>query len=487
MALLYRRCAGLDIHRDTVVACVRTRVKAKFEEQRETFGTFTDELKRMGRWLRDHRVRHVAMESTGVYWMPIWNVLEASRCRFELTLVNPAQVRALAGHKTDQIDSGRIAEFLQHGRLAGSFIPPASIREARALERRRVHLQQDRNRVINRIGRLLQAANLKLSSVLSDIVGLSGRRILRAIAGGRSNRDQLAELVHHRLNGKKALIARALEGRYSEHFRYLLTELLDELDRLDAKVTEFTGRLEWYMMPHADVVDRLSTVPGISRIVAWTLIAEMGADMSPFPDAKHLASWAALCPGNNESAGKRKSGKTRKGNRYLRRMLVQAAWAAAHTKNTFLAALFFRLTRRLGMKKAIVAVAHRMLIIAYHIIRDGESYREPGGDYFDKRNPARTANRLVARLEALGYHVSAVAQATPHDTAQPTHRGPGRPCKCAERGLPCPHQRSEPKPPTRQSLPPITAPPQDTLSAPRCKKCAAWKIDCIHVRPKLKS
>lgn len=481
MALLYRRCAGLDIHRDTVVACVRTRVKGKFEEQRETFGTFMAELRRMVRWLGAQRVRQVAMESTGVYWMPVWNVLESSRWRFQLTLVNPAQVRAMAGHKTDQIDSGRIAEFLQHGRLAGSFIPPASIREARAVERRRVHLQQDRNRVINRIGRLLQTANIKLSSVLSNIVGLSGRRILRAIASGKRNGEKLAELAHHSLNGKKAQIAASLEGRYSEHFRWLLAELLDELDRLDEKLAEVTGRLEDYMTPHAEVIERLTTIPGIEKITAWTLIAEMGSDMSPFPDAKHLASWAALCPGNNESAGRRKSGRIRKGNRYLRRILVQAAWAAAHTRGTFLSALFLRLARKIGMKKATVALAHRMLIIAFHIIRDGESYREAGGDYFDKRHPAKTARRLIARLEALGYDISVAASPVASAPAKP-RRGRGRPCKCAERGLPCLHQRASQDPPS----PPASSPPPNIPVAPRCKKCAAWKIDCIHVRPRLR-
>ncbi|MDE3110740.1 MAG: IS110 family transposase [Acidobacteriota bacterium] len=480
MALLYRRCAGLDIHRDTVVACVRTRAKGKFEEQRETFGTFTNELKRMERWLRAQRVRQVAMESTGVYWMPVWNVLEASRCRFQLTLVNPAQVRAMAGHKTDQIDSGRIAEFLQHGRLAGSFIPPVSIREARAVERRRVHLQQDRNRVIHRIGRLLQTVNIKLSSVLSNIVGLSGRRILRAIADGRRNGEKLAALAHHSLNGKKAQIAASLEGRYSEHFRWLLAELPDELDRLDDKLAEVTRRLEDYMTPHAELIERLTTIPGIEKITAWTLIAETGADMSPFPDAKHLASWAGLCPGNNESAGKRKSGRTRKGNRYLRRILVQAAWAAAHTKDTYLSALFLRLARKIGMKKATVALAHRMLLIAFHIIRDGERYREAGGDYFDKRNPARTARRLMARLEALGYDISLNA---PDATAppQPARRRQGRPCKCVERGVACAHL-GLPAPAPEPVAPTIEPVPQ----APRCKKCAAWKIDCIHVRPKLR-
>jgi transposase len=368
MTLLYRRCAGLDVHRDTIAACVRIRVsRGQYEEKRETFDTFSEGLKRLRQWLKEHRVRHVAMESTGVYWIPVWNMLEASAYRFQQTLVNPAQVRALAGRKTDQIDCGRIAEFHQHGRLCGSFIPPAPIREARALERRRVHLEQDRNRVINRIGGLLQTVNIKLSSVLSNIVGLSGRRILEAMAKGECQAETLTDLAHHSLDRKRDLLRAALEGRYSDHFRYMLSELLEELDHLDRKVDEVTRRLEQYLEPHGDLVRRLCTIPGIHKLTAAAIIAEMGADMRPFPDARHLASWVALCPGNNESAGKRKHGRTRKGNRYLRRALVQAAWAAARSKGTFLSALFFRMARRLGMKKAAVALAHRMLRIIYYI------------------------------------------------------------------------------------------------------------------------
>jgi transposase len=494
MALVYRRCAGLDIHRDTVVACVRVRIaQGKHEEKRETFGTFTGELKRLAKWLHEHRVKQVAMESTGVYWIPVWNVLEPSRYCFHLTLVNPAQVRAMAGHKTDQIDCARIAEFLAHGRLAGSFIPARPVREARALERLRVHLQQDRNRVINRIGRLLQTVNLKLSSVLSNIVGVSGLRILRALAGGRKG-AKLAELAHHSLEAKKPKLIAALEGRYSESFRYLLNGLLDDMDRLDRKVADVTSRLELYMAPHAELIARMCEVPGIDKLTAWTVLAEIGTDLSAFADGKHLASWAALCPGNNESAGKRKQGRTRKGNRYLRRALVQAAWAAGHSKGTFLSALFFRLARRLGMKKAAVAVAHRILVILFHIIRDGQSFRELGDDYFDQLHPERAAHRLMRRLDRLGYDLSAVrpkagalaGQVAPTATA----RGRGRPCKCAERGLPCTHlfaalpithspqPRPRPKPPaSKTTLPPANG----------CSRCAAWKIPCIHVKPKIKS
>jgi transposase len=488
MALLYRRCAGLDVHRDSVAACIRIRANGKYEEQRETFGTFTADLKRLARWLKDHRVRQVAMESTGVYWIPVWNILESSKYRFELTLVNPTQVRALAGHKTDQIDCGRISEFLQHGRLAGSFIPPPAIREARALERRRVHLQQDRNRVINRIGRLMQTVNIKLSSVISNIVGLSGLRILRAIARGQSNGAKLAELAHARMSGKKELLIASLDGCYSEHFRYLLGELLEELDHLTAKVDEVTSRLALYM-----------AAPGIDKLTAWTILAEIGTDLSPFPDAKHLASWAALCPGNNESAGKRKQGRTRKGNRYLRRVLVQAAWAAGHSKGTFLSSLFFRFARRQGMKKAAVSVAHRMLLILYPIIRDGASYQDRGDDYFDRLNPVKTAHRLISRLERLGYDTTGVA-ARP-DSPAPAHAAPdgkrrGRPCKCAERGLPCPHRNAgyplpapAAEPLQRRPLSSLQLEVRRAAAIPpgyECGMCADARIPCIHIRPKLR-
>lgn len=485
MALVYRRCAGLDIHRDTVVACIRIRVSSgKHEEKRETFRTFTADLKRLAEWLHEHKVKQVAMESTGVYWIPVWNVLEPSRYRFRLTLVNPAQVRALAGHKTDQIDSARIAEFLAHGRLAGSFIPAPPVREARALERLRVHLQQDRNRVINRIGRLLQTVNIKLSSVLSNIVGVSGTKILRALAEGKKG-EKLAELAHRSLEAKKPLLREALAGRYSQHFRYLLSGLLDDLDRLDRKMTEVTTRLELYMVPHNDLIDRMCEIPGVERVTAWTVLSEIGTDLSAFPDAKHLVSWAALCPGNNESAGKRKQGRTRKGNRYLRRILVQAAWAAAHSKGTFLSALFFRMARRMGMKKATVAVAHRILTILFHIIRDGASFHEAGDDYFDRLHPERAARRLMNRLEKLGFDISQLRPVQPPKPCEAADkRGRGRPCKCDQRGLVCTHLYAG----LEIKQPPVPAPSPPAFQPTNgCRQCAAWKIPCIHVRPKLKS
>jgi transposase len=492
MKPIYRRCAGLDIHKKTVSACIRIRRAGSKEVQIEeaVFGTFTADLERLAKWLREHKVRHVAMESTGVYWMPVWNVLEGTRHRFELMLVNPATVRALRGCKTDRIDARRIAEYLQYGLLHGSFVPPRPIRELRDLTRARVQLQHDRNRVINRIARLLEGANIKLASVVSNIVGKTGQAILQAIAGGSRRPERLAELACGSLRARKQELATALDGRYSEHFRWLLGRLLAELDRLDANVAELEARISEQMLPYDDMVRRLCTIPGVDRVTAWSLIAELGVDMTQFPDDAHAASWAGLCPGNEESAGKRFSGRTRKGNRYLRRILVQNAWAVAHRKDCFLTALFYRIAARKGMKKAAVAVAHRILIIAWHILRDGTEYREYGGDYYDRQRPERTAARLARRIERMGYEVvlSSRPAVTPADA--PAAKGKrGRPCKCAERGIACVHDGSGR---TSDSPPPASALGLSRRSrrspAPAgpatCTRCAAWGIPCIHARPR---
>lgn len=440
MKLLYRCCAGLDIHRDTVSACIRKRVRGQAEAvmDEQVFGTFTQDLRRLRGWLKQHKVRQVAME----YWIPIWNVLERG---FTLTLVNPATVRALQGQKTDRIDARRIAEYLQYGLLRSSFIPPKPIRELRELTRLRVHLQQDRNRVINRIARLLETVNIKLASVASHIMGTSGLAMLRLLASGVDDAERLAECARGQMRVKIPALVLALDGRPDPHFRWLLTELLAKLDRLDEERGRLDARLDGLSVPYADLLRRLSTIPGVDRTTALVLIAEFGTDMAQFPTAAHLASWAGLCPGNAESAGKRFSGRTRKGDRYVRRILVQSAWAASRCHDCFLAALFFRIAQRRGLKKAAVALAHRIALIAWHILAEaGVEYRERGGNHFDRRNPERTARKLSRRLEAIGYKVTLVAPPKPIGMAPPKRRGqppspivdPSECPRCARWGMP---------------------------------------------------
>jgi transposase len=437
MQVVYRRCAGLDIHKDSVSACIRRRVKGSKEPEieEEVFSTCTQDLRRLRKWLRERKVRQVAMESTGVYWIPVWNILEGGA--LELTLVNPATVHALQGKKTDRIDARRIAEYLQYGLLAASFVPPKPVRQLRELTRMRVHVQQDRSRVISRIGRLL-------GSVASDIVGKSGRTILRALADGQDRPELLADRALGALRSKIPALLLALEGRPDDHFRWMLSGLLDKLEDLDEEVSRIDTELRQRLANNEDLLDRLATVPGVDRVVAQAVIAELG-DLSAFPDAAHLASWAGLCPGNAESAGKRFSGRTRKGNRYLRRILTQSAWAASRKKDSFPQALYFRIAQRRGNRRALVAVAHRILTIIWKIIREGDVYRERGGNFFDRRNPIRTARKLTRRLEQIGFQVAlAVRPITPVPAPLAV---PAEVCsKCNRWRLPkCIHHSPKPK------------------------------------------
>jgi transposase len=443
MRVVYRRCAGLDVHKDSVSACILRRVKGskETEVEEEVFSTCTHDLLRLRKWLRDRNVKQVAMESTGVYWIPVWNVLEGGS--LDLTLVNPATVHALQGKKTDRIDARRIAEYLQYGLLAGSYVPPKPVRQLRELTRMRVHVQQDRSRVISRIGRLLETVNIKLGSVASDIVGKSGRAILRALASGQDRPELLADRAVGSLRSKIPALILALDGRPDEHFRWMLTGLLDKLESLDQEVSRIDLELRQRLAGNEDLLDRLAPIPGVDRVVAQAVMAELG-DLSSFPDAPHLASWAGLCPGNAESAGKRFSGRTRKGNRYLRRILTQSAWAASRKKDSFLQAFYFRIPPRRGDRKALIAVAHRILIIMWKI-REGDVYRERGGNFFDRANPLHTARRLTRRLEQIGFTVA-----------------------LAER--------------------PITPVPTSLAVPPEeCSKCNRWRLPkCIHHNPKPK-
>ncbi len=402
MQVVYVRCAGLDVHKKTVSACVSVcEAGAKWQKTR-VFGTFTQGLLMLADWLRECAVTHVAMEATSVYWRPVWAVLEG---QFEQMLVNPQHIKAVPGRKTDTKDCEWIADLLQHGLLKGSFVPPTAIQDLRDLTRYRAELRQSQNRVANRIQKLLEQANLKLSSVVSNTLGVSGRLMLEAIIAGGEDPEKLAQLARGRLKGKIPQLKQALQGRVREHHRFLLAEYLDEWDALDARIGRVESEIDAHILPFESAVTLWRTLPGIDRVTACSLVAEIGVDMKQFPTAQHLASWAALCPGNHESAGKRKSGKTRDGNKWLRRSLCQAAWAAARTKDCYLSAQFKRLAARRGIKRALMAVAHSMLVIGYFVLKTGQGYRELGGNYLEQINKDQLQRYLVKRLQRLGLQV----------------------------------------------------------------------------------
>jgi transposase len=399
MQVMYERCAGLDVHKKTVVACVLTPAG----QETRTFGTMTAELLALADWLLACGCTHVAIESTGDYWKPVFNILEGT-C--EVILVNAQHVKAVPGRKTDVKDAAWLAELLQHGLLRASFIPPVAQRELRDLTRYRSTFIRERVTLINRVQKLLEDANIKLAAVASDIMGVSGRAILAALIAGHTEPHTLAELAKGRLRSKREPLTKALEGRVKPHHRFVLTELLCQIDSLDETVARFDAQIQEISGPFEEAVGLLDTIPGIARHTAEMIVAEIGTNMSRFPSADHLASWAGVAPGNYESAGKRASGKTRKGNRFLRTTLVQAAHAAARTKDTYLSAQYRRLAARRGKKRAILAVAHSMLMMAYYMIQRQEPYREAGADFFDRLQPEDTARRLIKRLESLGYQVT---------------------------------------------------------------------------------
>jgi transposase len=404
MDVIHSNCAGLDVHKRTVVASVIVSVPGKKRyKETQTFGTTTAELLRMSDWLCKHQITHVAMESTGEYWKPVYNILEDN---FELLLVNAQHIKAVPGRKTDVKDSEWIAELLRFGLLKASFVPPKGQRELRELTRARSTFVRERANLVNRIQKVLESANIKLASVLTDIEGVSGRAMLKAIIAGTASAEEMAQLAQGRLKAKREALAAALEGRVRPHHRFILEELLSQIESLDATLTKFDDRIKEYCRPFEAAVARLDTIPGVARETAEIIVAEIGIDMSRFPTANHLASWAGVAPGNNRSAGKQLSSRTNQGNLALVTALTQAAWAASHTKNTYLSAQYHRLAARRGKKRALVAVAHSILIIAYHLIKNQETYRELGFDYFDKRTPQTVAKRLVRRLESLGYSVT---------------------------------------------------------------------------------
>jgi len=404
METLYAICCGLDVHKDTLTACLR-RLEAPGQGTKElrTFGTTTAALLTLLDWLTAAGCTHVAMESTGVYWKPVFNILEGNFA--QVLVVNARHVKALPGRKTDLLDAEWLAQLLQHGLLRGSFIPPAPIRELREGTRYRKQLIRARADEANRIQKLLEAANVKLGSVATDILGVSGRAMLAALVKGETDASALAGLAKGRLRQKRDRLVAALTGRITPVQRALLGQQLAHVEYLDRAIAELDSLIGTLMIPYQAEADRLRTTTGIEQRTAEALIAELGVDMTVFPSDRHCASWAGMCPGNNESAGKRKSGKTRKGSKWLRAALVEAAWATSRTQ-TYLGAQYHRIARRRGKKKAIVAVAHSILVIAYHLLKEGTTYRDLGHDYFDKRDTARLQQRLIARLESLGLRVT---------------------------------------------------------------------------------
>jgi transposase len=405
MDIVYEACAGLDVHKETVVVCVRRRDgKGKVRQETRTFSTMTSRLLDMGDWLEEQGVTHLAMESTGVYWKPIWNLLED---QFKILLVNAQHIKQVPGRKTDVKDAEWIAQLLQLGLLRGSFVPATPQRQLRELTRQRKQLIQAKSSVANRIQKVLEDANIKLGSVASDVLGVSGRSMLEAIIAGEDNPTILAELARRKLRSKIPQLRLALHGRVTEHHRFLLRLLLDELQHMEGLIERLSGRItEVLPSPFAEAVQRLTTIPGIDVRAAENILAEIGTNMDQFPNAMHLASWTGMCSGNRESAGKRQSGKTRKGNRWLRVILVQVAWAASHTKNTYLAAQYHRLAGRRGKKRALIAVGHTILGIIYHMLKKGTTYHDLGPDYFDQLNSQRLTHKLVKRLEKLGHKVT---------------------------------------------------------------------------------
>jgi len=404
MNVVYECCAGLDVHKASVVACALWVDDAgKRHEQTETFGTMTGDLLRLADWLAARRVTHVAMESTGVYWKPIFNILESA---FEVLLVNARHIKQVPGRKTDVKDCQWIAQLLQHGLLRGSFVPDRPQRDFRDLTRHRAQLVSEHTRVTNRMEKVLEDANIKLASVATKALGVSGRAMLQALLADTHSPAEMADLARGRLRSKIDQLTAALEGHVTEHHRFMLRTLWDHMMYLEEAIASLDRKIESQMRPFADELVRLDTIPGVDVVVAQALIAEIGVDMTRFPTADHLASWAGLSPGSNESAGKRKSGKTTKGNRWLKRCLSQAAWGASHTKDTYLSAQFRQIAKRRGRKRATIAVARTILVIAYHILAEGCVYRELGGDYFDKLRPERLRRYYVKRLQKLGYEVN---------------------------------------------------------------------------------
>ena len=402
MDVVHPKCAGLDVHQQTVVACARVGSGKTVTHAVRTFGSTTPELLALSDWLATHGCTHVAMESTGVYWKPVWHVLDG---HFELVLANAMHIRNIPGRKSDVNDATWIADLLAHGLIRSSFVPPEPIQELRDLTRTRKQLVREIAQHTLRIQKTLETANIKLTAVFADITGVSGRAILQALVAGERDPERLATLANERVKASRADLVAALHGRVTGHHRFMLHLHLTQIAALEAAVREVEARLGDALAPFRAALDRLITMPGVSETVARVIVAEIGFNMTRFPTAGHLVSWAGLCPRLHESAGKRLSNRTRSSNPWLKTTLVQAAWAATRKKDGYFRAQFLRLKSRRGPKKAIIAVTASMLTAAYHMLKHGVDYRDLGADHFDRRDKAKLAKRLIARLQDLGITV----------------------------------------------------------------------------------
>ena len=403
METIIARCCGLDVHKASLTACVRLLREGKLVELVETFGTTTPDLLALRDWLAGHGVTHVAMESTGVYWKCVYYMLEDD---FELLLVNAAHIKHVPGRKTDAIDAQWIAKLLAHGLLKGSFVPPKPIRRLRDLTRYRKALLDERSRAVNRLHKVLEDAGVKLACVATDVMGVSGRMMMRTLIDGQSDPETLAELAKGKLRSKLPALRKALTARFEGHHAFLLQRMLAHIEDLESDIEAISERVEAELRPFEAAVELLRTIPGVERRAAEVIVSEIGTDMTRFPSAAHLASWAGVCPGQNESAGKRKSGKTRKGSKWLRRTLTESARAAARSKDTYLSERYRRLAARSGDKKAIVAINHEILLACWHMLTTGEVYREPDRTKARKQADDRARKHAIRQLERLGHKVT---------------------------------------------------------------------------------
>jgi transposase len=403
MEVLHPRCCGLDVHKDTVVACVRLVIDGKTVKEVRTFSTTTADLMALSQWLAENKCTHIAMESTGVYWKPVWHILADGE--FELVLANAAHIKGVPGRKSDVKDADWVSDLLAHGLIRASFVPDSPTQEMRTLMRTRKQLSREKARHILRIQKTLEDANIKLDSVISDLMGVSGRKMIEALIAGQRDPAKLARLADPRVKASQETLRQALRGRVTRQHRFLLRLHLDQIDGLDAAIAKIDREVEAAIAPFRTAVEQVSSVPGVKNLAALQIISEIGTDMSRFPNDANLVSWACICPRSDESAGKRRSTRIRKGSPWLKTALVQSAHSAVRMKGTYFQALFHRIRSRRGVKKAIVAVAASILTAIYHMLKDGTMFQDLGADHLDRRTKEQQKNRLVKRLAELGYAV----------------------------------------------------------------------------------